>query len=105
MAAVTEVPSYLRRLKEKGEINARRARNGFTGDLVGRYLANCNQSERRDWLDELSQHDVPVALMGEMLAAYRQYRSRQHLRTLRNHAHGLPLVMRADGCILFHRGQ
>ena len=74
-AAVTEPPSYLKRLKAKGEINARKARNGFTGDLVGRYLANCNQSERRDWLDELIQHDVPVTLMGEILAAYRQYRT------------------------------
>ena len=93
---------YLQRLKSKGEVNARKSRNGNTGDVVGRYIAGCNQADRREWLDELAQHAIPVPLLGEILAVYRRTTTNQHLRTLYNYANGRPLVMREDGCLL-HR--
>ena len=105
MAAIRDVPMYLTRLKNKGEINARKSRNGNTGEVVGRYIASCNQAHRREWLDELAQHAIPVPLLGEILAVYRRTTTEQHLRTIRNHAEGRPLVMREDGCMLFRKGQ
>ena len=101
------VPTYLIKLDgPNGELAARRSRNNRTGRIVGKFLAECNQEDRRHYLDAIAQADTPAGLVKEFFQEMRRFRDANHRRTRHAHAHGVvAMPLRSDGVVVYRDGE
>ena len=97
------VPAFLKKLKSDGYEVAKKVKWPDTGDRCGRFLAQLNADDRKEWLDTIVNECLPDELVTVMFRTMRQQRNANGLGAHRILHAGVALPMRTDGVIFWRR--